>query len=115
MPVYNWDRLEEEQLNPRLSRRVIHTQNLTVARLLIHKGAVVPEHHHVHEQVTLVQSGALRFVISGSEQIARPGDVIQIPPDAPHHVEALEDSVVLDLFSPVREDWIAGDDAYLRR
>ena len=44
-----------------------------------------------------------------------PGEVLRIPPNVPHSAEALEDCVGVDLFSPVREDWRSGDDAYLRR
>jgi quercetin dioxygenase-like cupin family protein len=53
-------------------------------------------------------------IISGEEQLAVAGQVIEIPPNAPHKVVALEDSVSVDLFAPVRENWAHGDDAYLR-
>jgi len=62
----------------------------------------------------MLESGAVRFTISGEERVLRAGDVLVIPPDAPHMVEAIEDSLAVDLFSPPREDWIRGDDAYLR-
>ena len=104
-----------EQMNPRMSRKVIHSQNLTVARLELRKGGIVPEHSHVNEQVSMVQSGALRFVIDGREQMVRAGECLVIPPHVPHRVDVLEDTVVVDVFSPAREDWIRGDDAYLRR
>jgi quercetin dioxygenase-like cupin family protein len=112
--TYSWNDLEEQTLNPLLTRRVFHTRNLTIARLRLRQGAVVPMHHHANEQVTMLESGALRFVVSGEERILRAGEMLEILPDAPHMVEALEDSVVTDLFSPPREDWIRGDDAYLR-
>lgn len=114
MPHYNWFAVQEEQLNPLLGRKVIHGQNMTVARIRLRKYAVVPMHSHPNEQITLLESGALRFVIAGQETILRAGEVLEIPPDAPHMVEALEDSLAVDLFSPAREDWIRGDDAYLR-
>jgi quercetin dioxygenase-like cupin family protein len=115
MGLYNWNAIAEEQLNPRLSRRVIHTQSMTIARLLLLKYATVPEHSHVHEQVTMVERGALKFILDGREQIVRGGEALTILPNSRHSVEALEDSVVTDVFSPAREDWIRGDDAYLRR
>lgn len=115
MDFYRWDRLEEEQLNPLLGRKVIHGRNMTIARLRLRKSVVVPTHNHINEQITLLESGALRFIIEGEEKIARSGDIIQIPPNAAHLVEALEDSVAIDLFSPVREDWVRGDDSYLRK
>ena len=55
MTHYDWNSLPAEQLNPRITRRAVHTQNLTIARLEILKDAVVPEHSHVHEQVATVE------------------------------------------------------------
>ena len=114
MQHYNWNLLEEEPLNPLLGRKMMHGQNVTVARIRLRRGAVVPMHSHPNEQISMLESGAMRFVISGEERILRAGDAVVIPPDAPHMVEALEDSLAVDLFSPPREDWIRGDDAYLR-
>ncbi|MCS6953878.1 MAG: cupin domain-containing protein [Bryobacterales bacterium] len=115
MNVYRWEEIEKEQMNPRVARQVIHGERMTVARIHLAKGAIVPEHKHPNEQITLLQSGRLRFAIAGEERVVEAGETVQIPPDLPHAVEALEDSVAVDLFSPVREDWIRGDDAYLRR
>jgi len=63
----------------------------------------------------MVEQGALKFVLGGKEIVVKAGEVLQIPPHLPHSAEALEDSIAMDLFSPVREDWIRGDDAYLRK
>jgi quercetin dioxygenase-like cupin family protein len=115
MELYGWNRLEQEQMNPRVGRKVIHCANMTIARLELQKHATVPEHSHINEQVTMVERGALKFFIEGREQIVRTGEVLTIPPNAPHSVEVLEDSVVVDVFSPPRVDWIRGDDAYLRK
>jgi quercetin dioxygenase-like cupin family protein len=112
--VHNWAHVTEEQMNPLVSRQVVHASTMTLARLRLRKGAVVPLHHHVNEQISMVDQGRLRFVISGEERIVQAGEMLTIPPEAPHMVEALEDSIAIDLFSPVREDWIRGDDAYLR-
>ena len=66
-------------------------------------------------KVTLLQQGRLKFVFDDGEKLLEAGEVMQIPPHAPHEVLALEDSFAIDLFSPIRADWISGDDAYLRR
>ena len=115
MRHFNWDLLEEEALNPLLGRKAVHGQNTTVARIRLRKGAVVPMHSHPNEQISMLESGALRFMIAGEELVLRAGDALVIPPDVPHMVEPLEDSLAVDLFSPRREDWIRGDDAYLRK
>jgi quercetin dioxygenase-like cupin family protein len=112
--LHHWSDVPEEQLNPSVSRQVIHGETMTVARIRLHKGAVVPLHQHVNEQISMIEYGRLRFVVAGEERILTAGAALTVPPNAPHLVQALEDSLATDLFSPVREDWIRGDDAYLR-
>jgi len=112
--LYNWTEIPEEQLNPMISRQMIHTKTMTVARLRLRKGAIVPLHNHINEQISMVERGKLRFVIAGEERIVTGGQIVAIPANAQHMVEALEESLATDLFSPIREDWIRGDDAYLR-
>ncbi len=115
MKLYGWDHVPKEQLTPLLARQVIHTDRMTVALIHLAKGATVPEHRHEHEQCSTVERGRIHFRVAGEEIMLQAGDVLVIPPQAPHSVEALEDSLVLDLFSPPRDDWRRGDDAYLRR
>jgi len=115
MERYNWSVISEEKLNALLSRRVIHTDQMTIARMGLAKGAVVPLHHHVNQQVTMLTSGALEFEMGDQSFVLKAGDVLVIPPNLPHRVVALEDSTATDLFTPPREDWIRGDDAYLRQ
>jgi quercetin dioxygenase-like cupin family protein len=113
--LYTWNAIPEERMNDYVTRQVIHGSLLTVARLRLRQGAVVPLHSHPNEQISLLESGRLRFLIDGAEMVAEAGQCVRIPPHAPHSVTAEEDSVALDLFAPAREDWIRGDDAYLRR
>ena len=115
MPLYDWNQLAEEQMNPLVSRKVIHTENMTIARLHLQQHAAVASHSHRNEQVTTIERGALKFFIDGGEKIVRAGESLTIPPDVPHGVEALEDTVAVDIFAPRRDDWIRGDDAYLRK
>jgi len=114
MELHDWSRIEREALGPGLSRQVIHAERVTVARIFLDKGAVVRQHQHEQEQVTLVERGLLAFTINGQRIEAKAGQVVRIPPMTVHGVEALEDSLAVDIFSPRREDWIRGDDAYLR-
>jgi quercetin dioxygenase-like cupin family protein len=114
MRLHIWRDIPVERLKGGLLRQVIHTRNTTVARLSLSKGAFVPRHFHAAEQITTVESGSLRFVFEAGETVVSAGQSLEIPPDAPHEVHALEDSVALDIFSPAREDWRRGDDAYLR-
>jgi quercetin dioxygenase-like cupin family protein len=114
--LYDWSSLPSDQLTPTIARKTIHRANITLARLELKRGAAVAEHSHIHEQVSMVLQGALKFVVAGREQIVRSGELLALASGVPHGVlETLEDAVVVDIFSPVREDWIRGDDAYLRR
>ena len=115
MDVQHWSEWPVEQLSPAIGRQMAHTDSMTVARIILAKGALVPRHEHPNEQITNVLEGRLRFVVGDDEQIVGAGATVLIPANVPHLVEALEDSIALDVFSPVREDWVRGDDAYLRR
>lgn len=115
MLLYEWDRIEKEQLSPVFARQVIHGETMTVARVYLRKGCAVPEHSHHNEQISMMEKGELKFVIAGKEKTLKAGEVLRIPANVPHSAEALEDCVAMDLFSPRREDWIRGDDAYLRK
>jgi quercetin dioxygenase-like cupin family protein len=115
MTVLDWKTLPAEQLTPLISRRVLHTQNMTLARLEMAKGAEVAAHQHVHEQVTTVERGLLRFRIGGEELDLAAGQSVTIPSGVPHGVTVLEDTVLTDVFAPARDDWQSGNDAYLRR
>jgi quercetin dioxygenase-like cupin family protein len=114
MPHHHWNKVTTEELNPLITRQMINTRQMTIARIGLKKGAIVPMHHHPSEQVSTLESGAMRFVVAGQETILRPGEALEIPSEAPHLAEALEDTVAIDMFAPPREDWIRGDDAYLR-
>jgi unsaturated pyranuronate lyase len=111
---HRWIDIPPEQMNPLVTRQFVVGFNTMLARLVLSKGAHVPLHHHIHEQISHVVEGSLKFLLDGDELVVRAGEILCIPPSLPHEVWALEDSVALDIFNPPREDWIRGDDAYLR-
>ena len=116
METKRWREEPVEQLGPKIGRRMLHTETMTIAWITLAKGARVPRHEHTNEQIATVLEGRLRFRIGdGHEFVAAAGESMPLAANVPHEVEALEDSVVLDVFSPIREDWVRGDDAYLRR
>ncbi len=109
-----WNSIEVEALNPLLGRHFVVGQNIMLARVLLKKGCIVPEHSHPNEQLTFIAEGALKFWIDGKEIVVNAGEVLTIPPNMPHKAEALEDTVDFDVFNPPRADWMSGTDAYLR-
>ena len=114
MKYTSWKDVELEQLNPLLDRQMITGDKVMLARVLLKKGCVVPEHSHDNEQVTYILEGALKFWIEGKEIIVRAGEVLCIPSNVPHKAEAVEDTVDLDVFYPPRQDWLNKTDSYLR-
>ncbi len=104
-----------EHLNPLIDRQFVAGERSMLARIILRKGSIVPQHSHDNEQITYVLDGALKFVIEGKEVVVRSGEILVIPSNLPHSAEALEDTVDLDIFCPPRQDWISGTDAYLRK
>ena len=109
-----WSSIEVEDLNPLLGRHFVVGQNIMLARVLLKKGCMVPEHSHHNEQISYVVEGALKFGIDGKEIVVSAGEVLMIPPNMPHSAEAISDCESLDIFNPPRADWMNKTDAYLR-
>ena len=101
--------LPEHMLREGIYARLVHTEQMTVAHVLLIKGAVLPVHNHVHEQVTNVVEGELEMTVDGHTRICRPGDVVVLPSNVPHGAVALTECRVIDVFQPVREDYRALD------
>ena len=87
--------------------QVIHGERMTVAFFTIAEGAGVPQHHHPHEQIGTVLKGKMELSISGEKQIVTSGGAYHIPSNAIHSGLCLEGPAeVLEIFAPVREDWL---------
>ena len=112
---HRWSDILAEQINPSIARQFITADRVTVARFELKRGASVPRHAHENEQVSYIVSGALRFILEGREIVVRGGELLQIPPNVPHAAEAVEDTLAIDMFSPIRQDWIDKTDTYFRR
>ncbi|MGH9747822.1 MAG: cupin domain-containing protein [Candidatus Acidiferrales bacterium] len=117
MPVATpWDKIKTDQMSDIISRQMVSGEDATLARVLLSRGAVVPRHSHRSEQYTMILSGALKFNFDGGETTTvHAGEILVIPAHVPHEAVALEDTVDIDFFAPRREEWIRGDDAYLRQ
>lgn len=76
-----------------------------MAHFQIKKGAKIPVHAHPHEQTGMMISGKLRFNVEGELKDVGPGDSWCLKGDVPHSAEALEDSVIVEIFTPIREDY----------
>jgi quercetin dioxygenase-like cupin family protein len=97
---------EPIEMLPGLTRRVLVSSDvMMLVEFTFEKGVKVPQHTHPHDQVGYVVSGRMRMVIGDQTAECDPGDSYHAPPDVPHSGVALEPSVVVDVFSPPREDY----------
>src|SRR5215470_14605948 len=114
MEYQTWESVPLEVMSDMIARKIISGDKAMVAQVFLAKGAVVPEHHHESEQITYILEGALEFEIGGKRIVVGKGQVLRIPSNVPHMAVALEDTLDLDIFSPIRHDWLKKDDQYLR-
>jgi len=106
IPLRNWDHIEPKVIAPGFRARFIHSAHMTFALWDIEPGALLPEHSHLHEQVTQVQEGTFEITLGGVTSVLGMGMMVVIPPHAVHSGRALTPCRVLDAFWPVREDYL---------
>jgi quercetin dioxygenase-like cupin family protein len=83
----------------------VHGQEMTFGLIHIDKGSDLPEHQHVHEQITYMLEGQLDMIIGGIPYTLTPGMIHVIPSNTPHSAKAITNCTLIDVFSPVREDY----------
>src|SRR5262245_52317327 len=105
-PLHRWDEIALEKVTEMMSQKIVAGDREMLAQTYLKRGALVPLHAHESEQMTYVLQGSLRFVVDGEEIIVREGEVLHIPAGTPHQAEALEDTFELDVFSPIRKEWL---------
>jgi quercetin dioxygenase-like cupin family protein len=117
MQTISWTDIPEERINENTTRKMFWGENIMVTRWELKPNAALPVHDHVSEQVTMVHEGSVTLVFPGEEKVTlRSGDMLVIPPSKPHGVEVgPQGCTVMDLFSPLRQDFIDGSAAYLSR
>lgn len=104
--VYDFNAMKADRISPGMSRRFVMADKSTMAIYNLRKGVVVPVHSHDSEQLTFVQEGRLCVVVGGQAFDLRQGQLVVIPANAPHSIEALENSVEYDYFAPPRSSWV---------
>ena len=79
---------------------------MLMAEFLLKKNALLPKHSHPHEQSGYLVKGCIRLFINNTSKLLKPGDSWCIAENIEHHAEIMEDSVAIEVFSPVREDYV---------
>lgn len=114
----NWEQVPEEVVTPSMIRKIVTGEKLMIARMKFRDGFIVPLHHHIHEQVSQVLAGQLRYWFGeNKEQVMDlfAGDVVVIPSNLPHEALMIGEVEVIDTWSPPRQDWLDKTDDYLRK
>ena len=106
MFVKNCERESTPHLDGVKYKTLTFGEKTSLSEFSLDKGSVIPRHSHPHEQTGYVISGRMLFTIADERFDAGPGDSWNIPGNVAHDVEVLEDTVVIEVFSPAREDYL---------
>jgi quercetin dioxygenase-like cupin family protein len=101
----NLNTLPSKELMPGYHGKMVHGKQLTWAFWTVEKGARVPEHQHQHEQIMHVVEGTFEFTLDGETKNYKSGDIVHIPSNLPHSGKAITPCKLMDVFSPVREEY----------
>lgn len=114
MPFINWDQIPFNELAPGVRIRAPYGENLMLSLLEMDEGAVVNRHHHPHEQGGILLEGRMELSIGDDTRMVEPGEAYLIPPGVPHRAVAVGGPArALDIFSPVREDYVGLANKYI--
>lgn len=115
---FNWETIPAEIVNPSMTRKIVSGEKLMIARMKFKDGFTVPLHSHIHEQVTQVIAGSMRFWFGENKEHTMdlyPGDVVVIPSNLPHEALMIGEVEEIDTWAPPRQDWLDKTDDYLRK
>ncbi len=98
-------KLQQKELYPGFSARLVHTEDVTITYVDIDQGAELPEHKHVHAQVTSLLAGECEMTVGNETRKMKAGDVFVIPSNVLHSLKAYTACKVVDVFTPPREDY----------
>lgn len=112
---FSFDSIPWEKMADKVYRKYKYGSGMTIAYLKLEKGAIVPLHKHPYEQITHIIAGKVEVEMENKKYIVAKGDVLIIPANIPHRFVALEETLDMDVFSPVRMDWINNTATYFKQ
>ena len=114
MPFINWDEVPVNEVAPGVRIRTPCGEKIMLSLLEMDEDAIVNRHHHPHEQSGFQLDGQMELTIGDETRICKPGDPFIIPPNTPHRAVAVNGpSRSLDIFSPIREDYVELANRYI--
>ena len=112
--LYMLDGVSKEKLSDKITRQYVMGSQSMLVKWTLRKGAVISLHFHPSEQITWITKGSVKVLSQGRQFIVKAGEILIIPPYVPHEFYALEDTIDIDFFSPVREDWLNNTANYIQ-
>jgi quercetin dioxygenase-like cupin family protein len=106
IPFIDWSNLNKTEVFSGFIGSFAHTEQMTISHWDIAEGSILPEHSHPHEQISNVIEGSFELTIQGETQILTAGKAALIPSHAVHSGRALTKCKIIDIFCPVREDYL---------
>ena len=106
MAFQNLKNIKEREIISGYKAKFVHSKNMTLAYWDIKKGAILPEHSHVHEQVANMIKGKFELKVGNETRILEPGHIAVIPSNVKHSGKAITKCKIIDCFYPVREDYL---------
>jgi quercetin dioxygenase-like cupin family protein len=105
MPFFKTSELAEKPMLPGFTARMVHAGAMTISFWEVKAGSSLPDHSHPHEQITTILEGTFTMTVGGETRTLGPGQGAVIPPHVPHSASSQTDCRIVDVFSPVREDY----------
>jgi quercetin dioxygenase-like cupin family protein len=112
---YDFDSTKKENLSDKITRQYIMGAQSMLVKWTLKKGAVISLHFHPNEQTTWITQGSVKVVSQDKEFVVKAGGVLIIPANVPHEFVTLEDTIDIDFFTPVRQDWLMGATNYISK
>ncbi|WP_394993112.1 cupin domain-containing protein [Emticicia sp.] len=101
------DELPWETVDPKIKRKIMaYNNDLMLVKVAFEQGGVGAIHKHPHLQISYVASGVFELTIGGESKVLNEGDVYFVPSDVLHGAVCIEDGVLIDVFNPMREDFV---------
>ena len=106
MPFVDLNNMTEKKLFEGYTAKIIHTDNMTIAHVSVKANSPLPEHQHPQEQIMNLIEGEFEFTVAGEKHIMKAGESFVIPSNVPHSAVSITDCYIVDVFHPIREDWL---------
>jgi quercetin dioxygenase-like cupin family protein len=113
MPFINYTTKPKIKIWDGIFGQVHHSNTITCAHISIAAGVQLPQHQHIQEQWSHLLQGEMEFTVDGETRVMKAGETAYMPSNVPHSARTITDCKVIDVFSPVREDWIALEEQQL--